>query len=402
MRTLFVSTLALMLSTAWQPVQAEFVLLFSEPTGQYEIRVVDNGGLDQATIRGFIEYSHNQGGLDVYVTARSKPDAGSVTAPDMELRVDYVGVAGDLIISMTDTDFSVGFATVYTETEGLIQHGSFSFDYFGDSGNQEFGFGFPIRSIGPFDSPDSIVDQSEDIIPSGSLSPEGSLTISLTLTPNAGDAPLARAGAINARLLMVPEDVNVPVPDVTGLELQAAEAAIEAAGLEVGSTSTQLSDTVPAGNVIKQTPEGGDSVPPGTAVDLVVSAGNDFEQVANQAGLAGLWYDPAFDGEGFNVIVADGSWLLYYYGWRSNGQRLWLLSETAVDPILFGKSVTLDLFIAVRGTFADPNPELSRWGEITFIFDTCTSGRAHLQGEDGSKTTALVKLLGIDALDCDS
>jgi len=47
-----------------------------------------------------------------------------------------------------------------------------------------------------------------------------------------------------------------------------------------------------------------------------------------------------------------------------------LISEASIDTLLFGKFVTLDLFIAIRGAFSDTNPELSTWGQITIIFDT--------------------------------
>jgi hypothetical protein len=65
----------------------------------------------------------------------------------------------------------------------------------------------------------------------------------------------------------------LPVPDVVGLTQSAAEAAITNAGLVVGTVSTEISDTVPAGDVISQLPLAGTSVAPGTAVDLFVSSG---------------------------------------------------------------------------------------------------------------------------------
>jgi len=65
----------------------------------------------------------------------------------------------------------------------------------------------------------------------------------------------------------------VTVPDMVGQTQSAAEAEILAAGLSVGTVSTQSSNTVPAGSVISQNPAAGAEVSPGTAVDLVVSAG---------------------------------------------------------------------------------------------------------------------------------
>jgi beta-lactam-binding protein with PASTA domain len=66
----------------------------------------------------------------------------------------------------------------------------------------------------------------------------------------------------------------------------AAEAAIVAAGMTVGTVTTDYSPTVPAGDVISQDPAGGTSAPPGTSVDLVVSLGILMVDVPDVVGLA--------------------------------------------------------------------------------------------------------------------
>ncbi len=63
------------------------------------------------------------------------------------------------------------------------------------------------------------------------------------------------------------------VPNVVGLTQAAAETTITAASLVLGTVTTAYSATVPAGDVVSQTPPGGTSVASGTAVDLVVSTG---------------------------------------------------------------------------------------------------------------------------------
>jgi hypothetical protein len=63
------------------------------------------------------------------------------------------------------------------------------------------------------------------------------------------------------------------VPNVVGMTLTNADAAIAAAKLVVGTVTHSPSSTVPAGNVISQNPAGGTMVSPGTAVNLVVSCG---------------------------------------------------------------------------------------------------------------------------------
>ena len=81
------------------------------------------------------------------------------------------------------------------------------------------------------------------------------------------------------------EDVSpVSVPDLgfqggSWQSLEDAEAALTAAGLTVGSITQQWSDIVPAGMVISQDPAPGGNLPPGTAVNLVVSLGAAEAQV---------------------------------------------------------------------------------------------------------------------------
>jgi MYXO-CTERM domain-containing protein len=65
----------------------------------------------------------------------------------------------------------------------------------------------------------------------------------------------------------------VTVPNVVNQTQSAATSAITAAGLVVGTVTQQPSATVPAGQVISQTPAGLVGVPAGSAVNLVVSTG---------------------------------------------------------------------------------------------------------------------------------
>jgi eukaryotic-like serine/threonine-protein kinase len=61
------------------------------------------------------------------------------------------------------------------------------------------------------------------------------------------------------------------VPDVTGQSSASARSQLQSAGFTVGTTTTQTSSTVPAGNVISQSPAGGTQATVGTAVALVVA-----------------------------------------------------------------------------------------------------------------------------------
>ncbi len=84
----------------------------------------------------------------------------------------------------------------------------------------------------------------------------------------------------NAVTLVV--SLGTAVPDLVGLTEAAAQTAIAAAGLTVGTGTASNSATVPAGTVISQSPVAGSNVPPGSAVTLVVSLG---AKVPNVVGL---------------------------------------------------------------------------------------------------------------------
>jgi hypothetical protein len=65
----------------------------------------------------------------------------------------------------------------------------------------------------------------------------------------------------------------VPVPDLSGMELSKARAAIRAKGLVVGEVAEDYNETVPKGQVISQSPAAGQEVTKLTSVSLAVSKG---------------------------------------------------------------------------------------------------------------------------------
>ena len=66
---------------------------------------------------------------------------------------------------------------------------------------------------------------------------------------------------------------SVSTPNVVGQTQAAAQSAITAAGLSVGTITNQSSASVPSGSVISQNPTAGSNVPTGSTVNLVVSSG---------------------------------------------------------------------------------------------------------------------------------
>jgi serine/threonine-protein kinase len=99
------------------------------------------------------------------------------------------------------------------------------------------------------------------------------------------------------------DTATAPVPELTGMTVDQATALLTAAKLQVGTITTESSDTVPAGQVLSFTPAVGQEIPKGSGVDLLVSSGpavvlGDFtgQSVANADALvrsAGLI--PAFE-----------------------------------------------------------------------------------------------------------
>ena len=95
----------------------------------------------------------------------------------------------------------------------------------------------------------------------------GDFSITVTVTDGKSD-PVSQTFTITVK-----EAAMVTVPNVVGLSQTAAEAAITAAGLTVGTVTQETSSTVLAGNVISQNPAADASVARGSAVNLVVSSG---------------------------------------------------------------------------------------------------------------------------------
>lgn len=73
--------------------------------------------------------------------------------------------------------------------------------------------------------------------------------------------------------LTATEPVLTVSADVVGQTQAAAEQTISDAGLSLGDVTRQSSDTVPTNDVISQQPTAGESVTPGSTVDLVISSG---------------------------------------------------------------------------------------------------------------------------------
>ncbi len=78
-----------------------------------------------------------------------------------------------------------------------------------------------------------------------------------------------------------PAEIPVPIPGLIGETLENAEAALESVGLRLGNVSYDEESKEDAGIVVKSSPNAGDKVSEGSAVDIVVSKGNYQAKVVN-------------------------------------------------------------------------------------------------------------------------
>ncbi len=118
---------------------------------------------------------------------------------------------------------------------------------------------------------------------------------------------------------------------------------------------------------------------------------------------SGPWYDPSMDGEGYPVYQTPEGWLIYYFGYGLDGGFMWLVSELVpLEKLYFGEPFDVPMLIGKPGTFYEPGPssDLSAYGTLSVEFDTCTSGKFVLNGNDGEKTSNVSKLIGVDNTNC--
>jgi uncharacterized repeat protein (TIGR02543 family) len=121
--------------------------------------------------------------------------------------------------------------------------------------------------------------------------------------------------------------------------------------------------------------------------------------------VTGDWYDPAYNGSGFNILASPNGLILFYYGWDNDGHRLWLISDITAAQIAARSSVTMNRNVTTNAmkdaSFlkpADPITSLSHWGTLQLDFSSCIQATGTLASEDGSSTVTydnLQMLIGV-------
>ena len=120
-----------------------------------------------------------------------------------------------------------------------------------------------------------------------------------------------------------------------------------------------------------------------------------LQLIANLGAASGLWFDPALEGEGFNIVTTTAGAIVYYYGYTGSGERLWLVSDL-IPSLGFGTPVSANMFDSNGGTFAAPVASaqgIEPWGRLQITYDTTTSAVIELFGVEGSKVSRTVKLV---------
>ena len=124
--------------------------------------------------------------------------------------------------------------------------------------------------------------------------------------------------------------------------------------------------------------------------------GTAGSQLLSPQAISGLWYDPASDGTGFNLIAAENGLFATYYGRSAAGAPLWLIStEVPVGALKKGVQYTTILGATTAGTFAAPAYEVANWGQLDISFSSCSTATATLSGKDGVQKFNLKRLTTI-------
>lgn len=130
-------------------------------------------------------------------------------------------------------------------------------------------------------------------------------------------------------------DTEVTVPNVVGKDETTARAAIEAAGLTVGTVTEAASDTVTSGLVISQTVAANTKTAKGTKVNLVLSSGASSVKVTDVIGHEQSRAEQELAAAGFQVSVKEA---------YSSDVRSGLVISTTPDrgtPAKPGSTVTM-------------------------------------------------------------
>lgn len=118
---------------------------------------------------------------------------------------------------------------------------------------------------------------------------------------------------------------------------------------------------------------------------------------------SGPWYDPTLDGEGYLIFKTPVGWLIYFFGYSADGDRLWLVSNIiSIDELILGQEYEFSMLVGTPGSFSMPTPsdQLIAWGILKILLLDCVSGVFTLDGADGLKVANVIKVIGVEGTSC--
>jgi len=142
---------------------------------------------------------------------------------------------------------------------------------------------------------------------------------------------------------------QVTVPDVSGDTVSQAGATLGRANLTPGSSTSEPSSSIHAGNVIRTSPPAGASVSPGSSVDLVTSSGSQQVTVPDVTGQS--------QGQAAATLIADGFRVVKAYqptSTQSLNNDVVAQSPTGNTTVSAGSTVTITIGQYTAPTTSSP------------------------------------------------
>ena len=136
------------------------------------------------------------------------------------------------------------------------------------------------------------------------------------------------------------------------------------------------------------------------AAAIGLLAGQSAQALTITGGFSGSWYDPATNGQGFNIEVISGASgsevVIYWYGFDASGNPVWAVGVGSVEGNSVSARLVRPLGISKTSGFEDV-------ADVTLSFDDCENGNADFASGDeqvGTGSMDLVKITDVEGTDC--
>lgn len=228
------------------------------------------------------------------------------------------------------------------------------------------------------------------------------------------DAVISKVSVSNSAIYSCSENAKIITCAASSTALSKAiynEKKFLTVKITTGNTVGRFNVTLDSSYQSYQQTATGSELTPGVSVFKQVNVGSGRSNSIFSA-ISGTWYDPAYDGSGFNVAEFSNGLFVYFYGYKSSGDGVaqWLITESGIPtPIEKGKPYSVKLVSGFVGNGASfttkPTSKSSgteAWGEMTLTFNSCATGIAVLKKRDGQLTIThnIIRLASLSGLTC--